>query len=501
MADGFFPGDSGMGGLQTLLQEQMKTQLEQEPARRQAVDTRMEAASGALSQRPDPDTESAQRLFAAAQGFGRPGNFWGALAEAGNKYITLRAQQEEAARQMAIVEAMKGYEMSRNAYKDFAGGLDSAGATSQFLRAALNPIQNIGGAGVNRLTGETIVPKGYEEIHSRIYKQYFEQFSAARDPQAAQKAKQLADWYVATLAKNPSVASGRVLPEGGLSMPNRTGEPAGAPQQVSPLASQLAPDADLSRIDQTVNELRRAEKEAVSKNDYAKAVEIQKAIAAFESGRPKGSAATSVEPPLSIPYKDARDEERRKKQGEEMGKSLSKELETLNETATTSTMMLSQLKLLEKLYSDPRMPEGEIAPYLHKWGSVLQGLGIDVGSVNNQMDVARSVASNMALKLRTAGGSNLMPGAMSDYEGRLLQQMAPTLSLTREGRLALTGYMASMAQSARRISEEANKYASEREGYLDPGWHKRKERVMREELAKLSVEMNELTARFQKKGK
>lgn len=504
MAGEMIPGMSGMSGLMSLLQKQMETQAEQEPRRREEVDRRAAQVDSAYGARPDPNTESSARLFAAAQGFGRPGNFWGALAEAGNRYITLRAQQEEAARKLAVEEALKEYEISRNAYKDFGGGaMGSAGAMSQYLHAALDPIKNIGGVGVNRLTGSVVVPKGYEQIHSQVYKKFFDQFTAAKDPQAAEKAKQMADWYVLKMSRNPSVASGPVQEGGGLALPNREGAappaeaasalPAGEGVETIP-GTAVQAGADMGRVEQTLAELAAAEREAVTRGDYSLAAEIQAARKEFKKAKGQAQAGS----PPQIPYKDARDEELRKKQGELAGKNLEEEMKMIQSGAAAATSSLAELKLLENIYSDTTLPEGELAPYIQKIQSSLKSLGVDVGDQASQADLARAVASKMAMKLRTAGGENLLPGQMSNYEDKLLQQMVPVLSLTREGRVALNEYMQSMMQSTRRMAEEANKYAKAHDGFLDQNWYQRKERIMREELARLSVEMNQTMRRFRK---
>lgn len=182
---------------------------------------------------------------------------------------------------------------------------------------------------------------------------------------------------------------------------------------------------------------------------------------------------------------------------EETGKSLGKELTALNEGYSASGKMITQLDLMEKLYATPNMPEGELGPHLQNLRSGLKSLGITVGPEVGAADVARAVASNFALHLRTGEGSNILPGAMSNYEDQLLQKMSPVLSLTSEGRLALVQFMREMSKANMRMAEEANKMAkANKSGVLPIEWHQRRERVMREEMARLAVMNKEVAAKF-----
>lgn len=183
---------------------------------------------------------------------------------------------------------------------------------------------------------------------------------------------------------------------------------------------------------------------------------------------------------------------------EETGKALGKELTALNEGYAASGKMLTQLDLMEKLYNTPNMPEGELGQHLQNIRSGLKKLGVAVGPEVGAADIARAVASNFALHLRTGEGSNLLPGAMSNYEDQLLQKMSPVLSLTSEGRLALVQFMREMSKSNMRMAQEANALAkNNKSGVLPIEWHQRRERVMREEMARLAVVNREIAAKFQ----
>lgn len=500
MAGELIPGMSGMSGLMSLLQQQMERQAEEEPQRRAAVDEKTGALSAALSGRPDPNTESAQRLFAAAEGAGKPGSFWGALAEAGNKYITIRAKQEEARRAMDVSQALKEYEASRNAYKDFGGGaMSSTGAMTQYLHAALDPFKNIGGQGVNRLTGEVVIPKGYEDIHKSVYVKYLDQFTAAKDPDAAQKAKQLADWYVARLARNPNAATGPVQPGGGLELAQReAAEPPATAKIAGVLASGSDPEvpaADTSpdKLAATIDELRRNEQKAVTMGDYAKASELRAARREFEKAKPAAGA------PPQISYKDEPRAKMEEATGAETGKALAKTYEDLNNASSASSELKMQLSALSELYKNPSLPEGAQAETLQKIRSSLVTLGLlDKDSAKNvgAADMVEAIGGKLALLTRTADGNNLMPGAMSNFEQEILRSLAPMLRQTQEGRLALVEHLNGMADVRIRLATEANKMAAANRGILPAEWYTRRDRILKEEMARMKIRAQALGARF-----
>ena len=85
---------------------------------------------------------------------------------------------------------------------------------------------------------------------------------------------------------------------------------------------------------------------------------------------------------------------------------------------------------------------------------------------------------------------------MTTFEEKLLANMSPTLGLTSEGRKALTEYMMLMAQSNQRVAAEGLKMAAENKEMLPPGWSSRKQRVVREEQAKLQRAYTQLMSRF-----
>jgi len=103
------------------------------------------------------------------------------------------------------------------------------------------------------------------------------------------------------------------------------------------------------------------------------------------------------------------------------------------------------LDMLKKLYQTPNMPEGQLAKELQGVRSGLKTIGIDVGPEVGAADLVSSISGKMALLTRTAEGKNLMPGAMSDFEQKVLRSLVPGLEGTAEGRSALIDVLQNMA--------------------------------------------------------
>ena len=222
----------------------------------------------------------------------------------------------------------------------------------------------------------------------------------------------------------------------------------------------------------------RAELQSLSEPDRTEAL---RSLEASQAPVAPGLASQVPSPPL----RDKRAEQYKQAYGGEEGKALFKERENLNTLYGTNASMVNQLNLLENLYSNPDLPEGELGPLIQRVRSGFQSFGVDVGETTGPADLANAIAQKMVLAQRTSDGTNLLPGAVSNFEVQLLQSMGPTLSLTNEGRQSLVRFMKEVALSNQRIAEEGSAFAAQNQDMLTPGWYKRKERVMLEEMAKM----------------
>lgn len=213
-----------------------------------------------------------------------------------------------------------------------------------------------------------------------------------------------------------------------------------------------------------------------------------------ERNRQPSTVSIAKAPPLEFIDKPKRKLE--EATGEVAGKALGNEHEQLKVAAESSSQLFSQLDLLKKLYATPNMPEGELANGIQQVRSGLKSIGIDVGEEVGAANLASSISGKMALLTRTAEGKNLMPGAMSDFEQKILRNLVPSLEQTAEGRVALIDIMQAMAKARMRFSEEANKMAIANRGILPPEWDARKVRLMKEEMARIAQLNSDIANRF-----
>lgn len=201
--------------------------------------------------------------------------------------------------------------------------------------------------------------------------------------------------------------------------------------------------------------------------------------AAAPTQPPTGTAPPTVVEGLT-PRKDAY----REKFNEKTAETLEKALTSSNQTYSESAGMLAEINNLEGLFKRGDIPEGEFAPLFTKIGSGLASFGVKTGDATGPAQAAIAASNAFALKLRTGGDQNLMPGAMSNFDAQLLQSMAPSLSQTQEGRLYLLQMMRSMAESNMRIAEEAQNFASANGGILTPEWRQHALKMAHKEMAK-----------------
>lgn len=215
-------------------------------------------------------------------------------------------------------------------------------------------------------------------------------------------------------------------------------------------------------------------------------------------GKPTAPAApvTGATPPAAPPFKDVREVEQGKSYGKEEGQELFKERKALDTLYSSNSRLMGQLNMLENIYNNPNIPEGELAGQVAAFRSGMKSLGVEVSDKAGLTDLAKAVSTGLALTQRTADGGNLLPGAMSNYEDQLLQKMAPTLNLTSQGRLALIQVMKQMAQSNLRYAEEGTKLAADNKDRLPSSWYQRKERVMLEEMAKMKLMSDKLVKQY-----
>jgi len=214
--------------------------------------------------------------------------------------------------------------------------------------------------------------------------------------------------------------------------------------------------------------------------------------------KPQGAPTQVAGPGMvqSPPLKDVRTPAQQKGYGAEEGKGLFEERKAMSDLSGANAKLMGQLNTLENIYSNPNIPEGQLADYQQSLRSGLKTLGVEVAPETGITDFAKAIGTSLALTQKNADGKNLLPGAMSNYEDQLLQKMSPTLSLTQEGRLALVQFMKQVAQSNMRIANEATQLSAANRDQLPASWYQRKERVMLEEMAKLRVQSDQILQQY-----
>lgn len=419
--------------------------------------------SPAFTPVPEPSMGEAlgeAMMRASAQG---PANLGQLMGRSGASYFEAEKERREKNRETALNQLL----MEQRALPSVSAGVQ----------------RSLGGPSAEQL--RTVYTSARNEA-AQIAKEY--QFGSAeeRSTWIEQQANGAVQNYLENWATRP------IGPRGGEFSPSGTRPLAGPskPEGVETTAPRVrftSPDGSTASLNMkgTPDAVQR-ELEALPEPDRTEAL---RALAASQ-GRLESPAVPSPPP------RDKRAEQYKQAYGGEEGKALFKEREKLSTLYATNAGMINQLNMLENLYNNPNLPEGELGPLLQKIRSGMQSVGIDVGDTTGPADLANAIAQKMVLAQRTSDGNNLLPGAISNFEVQLLQSMGPTLSLTNEGRQALVRLMKELAITNQRISQEGTQFASQNDNMLTPAWYQRRERVELEEMARLRMLSNQIMSQF-----
>lgn len=283
-----------------------------------------------------------------------------------------------------------------------------------------------------------------------------------------------------TPSPSPVVNAAGSVPAPGISSPPAvTGKGAEAPTsgfpRVSPQEQAQRDEAGLGILESELSQLK-TQRDSLPLNSPERAA-VNRSI--VELNKELGNRRPTV--------KTGRMLEQGKGYGHQEGVDLAKERKGWGELSANAGKLENNLTLLKQLYgSNKDIASGEMAPIFKSMKSGLESMGIKIGDSARLEDVINSVSTNMALHSRTSEGTNLLPGAMSNYEDQLLQKIQPSLLLTQQGRLQLIDFMTEIARSNRRMAEAATKYEGEK-GRLDAGWNTVRERKTKEEMARLAI--------------
>jgi hypothetical protein len=424
-----------------------------------------------------PESYETERMGAMALMAGKSpqhaGGFGQLLANIGGAYSTTLAQQAQRDfdRESKVLDAV-----------DKSAMPFGSGAATALLQAQLNPFVNVGGVGlVNRRSGQLAVPSNMLPEYNKLYTALYKQATEQKMENPEQWAQEQAMAQLGAAMGSRAVAGSRATP-----LPPAPGQ---APAvEVAPIKEEggvdLTPGTDVSRL---IKQVERDEKMAVSKGDYAMAAELQKAKQAL---RAKAG-------PEGLQYRDIPKSKMEEATAEVTGKALGTTFEDMQTASAASSDLKIQLNALRELFKTPNLPEGQLGEQLQGIRSGLKSLGIDVGKDVAAGDMVNAIGGKLALLTRTADGKNLMPGAMSDFEQKILRGLAPGLNQTAEGRDALVGFLSNMADIRIRLASEASKLAAENRGILPPDWYQRRDRLLKEEQARMAVQARDISKRLQ----
>jgi hypothetical protein len=361
------------------------------------------------------------------------------------------------------------------------------------------------------LTGQVIVPQPLVNYYTQIFIKAYEYAVENKRPDPMRYAE---DTATAAMANVPQgIMAGR--PGVNQPMPQVGAQPGDQALRTPQLGAQPGePTSNMPMVDMAplgatdpgtgqkitrdasgwIAKLQQEEKQAAALGDYARATEISQARKALEGQQQPQAQRPGKTPYPETTYRDKAVAGMREATADVTGKKLGEEYADLQNAASASATLKAQLGTLKELYTIPNIPEGALGEKLQGIRSSLASLGIEVGPEVGAGDMVAAIGGKLALLTRTAEGGNLMPGAMSDFEQKILRSLSPGLNQTAAGRAALTDFLIDMADVRMRLASEANKLA--KDGILPPEWYTRRDRVLKEEQARLALRAREMAAKF-----
>lgn len=513
-AEGMVPGIAGGNpNLSSLLSgmlqqgQQRQSYLERQ---QEAYNQEMERFAQMIQQSQAPEANDSARWGAMADAASRVEPTWGNLGamigQVGAAYGGSRArEQQDNLKNQATLTKMR---------QDEVRALESRDQNAAMLRALTGSAAKVATPTIKVVDGKLVAAKwdpveqkyvtevlsgSQDQIKERLFRTFFDKAVSAELPNPEQYAQEQMEKLLSTFGGTtvkgesnniPGVRSVgspemKIAPEVQSERDSnasriRSGEQTGT----LPEWPTMPPEVKLSKEDEDAVTRLRA-RIAANPNTAERDIATLKAIENKYTAQPRG-----------LTYLDKPARKMEEATGEVAGKALGEEQSDLNTARESASQMIGQLDLLKKLYETPNMPEGELANGIQQVRSGLKSIGIDVGPEVDAANLASAVSGKMALLTRTADGKNLMPGAMSDFEQKILRNLVPNLESTAEGRAALIDVMKAMAQSRIRFADEANKMAEANRGILPSEWHTRKTRLMKEEMARIAQLNTQIASRF-----
>ncbi len=132
---------------------------------------------------------------------------------------------------------------------------------------------------------------------------------------------------------------------------------------------------------------------------------------------------------------------------------------------------LGKLQEMERLVGD--FEGGRLTGMAMSAASIGNSLGIPIDPKIGDKQAAEALFNEFALKLKNAGGTNQMPGALSDRDLSFLQATAPQLTQSAAGRRQIIDSYRKLAQRDQQVANMAAAYKQRNGGRLDDGFFER----------------------------
>lgn len=144
---------------------------------------------------------------------------------------------------------------------------------------------------------------------------------------------------------------------------------------------------------------------------------------------------------------------------------------TIRKAGMQAPSTLGKLQEMERLVGD--FEGGRLTGMAMTAASVGNSLGIPIDPKLGDKQAAEALFNEFALKLKNAGGTNQMPGALSDRDLSFLQATAPQLSQSAAGRRQIIDSYRKLAQRDQQVANMAAAYKQRNNGRLDDGFFER----------------------------
>lgn len=138
--------------------------------------------------------------------------------------------------------------------------------------------------------------------------------------------------------------------------------------------------------------------------------------------------------------------------------------------AQKSAGKLGQVQQLRELFANPNVYQGAGGEWVQQGKKIGNALGMDFNGVADA-DVARALANQMTLEIRSVANGAGMPGSLSDKDLAFLKASAPGLDNSREANAKLLDYYEKLHRRAGETEGLRQQYVAQH-GRLDEGFNR-----------------------------